>query len=212
MHRFGHDQIQTFCLICNFRSDRIRQISCALVDPEFNNFKRKKNLVFSSKIGMTNYSENLDKYLETLFPSEKIRNTLGQIVSDNGMRQLRIAETEKYPHVTFFFSGGREKHFIGEERIIVESPKVATYNLQPEMSAYEITSKITEVFETKKIDFVCLNFANPDMVGHTGDYKAIIKAVETVDNCLKVVDEKFNSDLIVNKYLEIYKSFLNPAK
>ena len=174
-------------VICfNFRTDRCREITHVLTQGEIKDFGMKPlNLHFTT---FTRYDDSF-KNINVIYEKKPIKNTLGEVLEKNKKTQLRIAETEKYPHVTFFFSGGREKPFIGEERIIVESPKIATYNLQPEMSAYEITSKITEVFGTKEIDFVCLNFANPDMVGHTGDYKAIIKAVETVDNCLKVVVE-----------------------
>ncbi len=120
---------------------------------------------------------------------DNMDNTLGEILSKNGKQQIRIAETEKYPHVTFFFNGGREKPFIGEKRILCPSPKVATYDLQPEMSAYEIRDAIMPEIQKETADFICLNFANPDMVGHTGDYNAIVKAVETVDSCAKQVVE-----------------------
>jgi 2,3-bisphosphoglycerate-independent phosphoglycerate mutase len=124
-----------------------------------------------------------------IFEKDNLSMTLGEVLSKEGKSQVRIAETEKYPHVTFFFSGGRETVFEGEDRIMVNSPKVATYDLQPEMSAFEVRDQIVHFIETKKPNFICLNFANPDMVGHTGVYSAIVKAVETVDACLKEVVE-----------------------
>jgi 2,3-bisphosphoglycerate-independent phosphoglycerate mutase len=124
-----------------------------------------------------------------IFEKDNLSMTLGEVLSKEGKSQVRIAETEKYPHVTFFFSGGRETVFEGEDRIMVNSPKVATYDLQPEMSAFEVRDKIVHFIETKKPNFICLNFANPDMVGHTGVYSAIVNAVETVDTCLKEVVE-----------------------
>jgi 2,3-bisphosphoglycerate-independent phosphoglycerate mutase len=119
-----------------------------------------------------------------VFTKDKIAKTIGEVVADHGLTQLRIAETEKYPHVTFFFSGGREAEFKGESRILIPSPKVATYDMQPEMSANEITEKVRNFIDSDKPDFICLNFANTDMVGHTGDFEAAIKAAETVDSCL----------------------------
>ena len=129
------------------------------------------------------------KGLHILFDKENVKKTIGEVVSEKGLKQLRIAETEKYAHVTFFFSGGREDVFEGEDRILVNSPKVATYDLQPEMSAYEVKDKVVTELNTKKYDFICLNFANGDMVGHTGIYDAIEKAVKTVDECLEGVVE-----------------------
>ena len=137
---------------------------------------------------MTNYDETY-KNVNVIYDKENIKNTLGEVLANNNKTQIRIAETEKYPHVTFFFSGGREAEFVGEKRLMVNSPKVATYDLQPEMSAPEVTSTIVTELEKGKTDFVCLNFANPDMVGHTGDYNAIKKAVEAVDNCTQQVVE-----------------------
>ena len=145
-------------------------------------------------------------------PRENIKNTLGEVLEQHNLSQIRIAETEKYPHVTFFFSGGREKEFVGEKRLMVNSPKVATYDLQPEMSAPEVTATIVAELEKGETDFVCLNFANPDMVGHTGDYNAIIKAVETVDSCTEqvvaaglkndyafiIIADHGNADFVVN--------------
>ncbi len=137
---------------------------------------------------LTNYDASY-RNVNVIYNKENIKNTLGEVLESNNKSQIRIAETEKYPHVTFFFSGGRETEFIGEKRLMVNSPKVATYDLQPEMSAPEVTATIIAELEKGETDFVCLNFANPDMVGHTGDYNAIKKAVETVDNCTKKVVE-----------------------
>ena len=138
---------------------------------------------------LTEYSEDHAKYLETVYTPEEIINTLGEVVSNAGLTQLRIAETEKYAHVTFFFNGGKETVFKGEERTLINSPKVATYDLQPEMSAYEVCDKLTEAIKSDKYDVIIINFANPDMVGHTGVEAAAIKAVEAVDECVgKAVD------------------------
>jgi len=139
-------------------------------------------------ITMTTYDETF-KNVKVVFTKDDLTETLGEVLERHGKTQVRIAETEKYPHVTFFFSGGREKEFVGERRLLVPSPKVATYDLQPEMSAEGIRDAICEDFDTNKPDFVCLNFANPDMVGHTGVFEAVVKAVETVDSCLQTVVE-----------------------
>ncbi len=171
--------------MANFRADRARQILDALTSNEFKNFDRKKTVTFSSLVGMVEYSEGLNKIMKAVFPSEVVSNTLGEIVSQKGMNQLRIAETEKYAHVTFFFNGGEEKVFAGEERIMVQSPKVATYDLKPEMSAFELTEKLVNAIESKKFDLMVCNYANGDMVGHTGIMSAAVKAVETLDACMK---------------------------
>ncbi len=171
-------------LFANFRADRIREIAGALLDPEFAGFKRAKRIAFAGALGLTEYSEELNPFLATLFPPDDLHDTFGEIVADAGMKQLRIAETEKYAHVTFFFNGGRETVFLGEERILVPSPKVATYDLQPEMSAPEVTDKVVSAIGSGRFDVVVLNYANTDMVGHTGYIDAAIKAVETVDRCL----------------------------
>lgn len=171
-------------LMANFRADRAREILTALIDPAFDGFARPRSPAFSAKIGMTSYSSALDPMLETIFPAQELSETMGEIVSNAGLKQLRIAETEKYAHVTFFFNGGEEKVFPGEERILIPSPKVATYDLQPEMSAPEVTDKLVEAIDAKRFDYIVVNFANTDMVGHTGDLKAAMKAVETVDTCL----------------------------
>jgi 2,3-bisphosphoglycerate-independent phosphoglycerate mutase len=171
-------------LFANFRADRIREIAGALVDPDFAGFARDRRIAFAAALGLTEYSEELNRFLATLFPPEDLGDTFGEIVSRAGMTQLRIAETEKYAHVTFFFNGGRETVFPGEERILIPSPKVATYDLQPEMSAPEMTDKVIAAIRSDRFDVVVLNYANTDMVGHTGDLAAAIKAVETVDACL----------------------------
>jgi 2,3-bisphosphoglycerate-independent phosphoglycerate mutase len=168
----------------NFRADRVREIATALVDPDFSGFDREKHVSFAAALGLVEYSTELNRFLATLFPPEDLGDTFGEIVSKAGMTQLRIAETEKYAHVTFFFNGGRETVFPGEDRILVPSPKVATYDKQPEMSAPEVTDKVVEAIGSGRFDVVVLNYANTDMVGHTGDLDAATKAVETVDSCL----------------------------
>jgi 2,3-bisphosphoglycerate-independent phosphoglycerate mutase len=171
-------------LFANFRADRIREIAGALVDTNFSGFARDKPALFAAALGLTEYSEELNPFLATLFPPEDLSNTFGELISSAGMKQLRIAETEKYAHVTFFFNGGREATFPGEERILVPSPKVATYDLEPEMSAPEVTDKVVAAIGSARFDVVVINYANTDMVGHTGHLDAAIKAVETVDRCL----------------------------
>ncbi len=171
-------------LIANFRADRVREIAAALVDPDFSGFGRAKRVNFASALGLVEYSAELNNFLATLFPPENLNDTFGEVVSNAGLTQLRIAETEKYAHVTFFFNGGREMVFPGEERILVPSPKVATYDQQPEMSALEVTDKVVEAIAAHRFDVIVLNYANADMVGHTGRLDAAIKAVETIDRCL----------------------------
>lgn len=171
-------------LSINFRSDRMREILAALLIPGFDGFARKRVVRISAAAGMASYGEALDPYCGTLFPRQELAMGLGETVAKAGRTQVRMAETEKYPHVTFFFSGGREEPYPGEDRILVASPKVATYDLQPEMSAPELTDKAVAAIESGKYDLVVLNFANPDMVGHTGSLEAAIKAVETVDTGL----------------------------
>ncbi|MGF1594200.1 MAG: 2,3-bisphosphoglycerate-independent phosphoglycerate mutase [Kiloniellaceae bacterium] len=170
--------------MANFRADRAREILTALLDPGFDGFERQQRPGFAAAVGMVEYSGELNAFLATLFPPEDLRETLGEVVAEAGKRQLRIAETEKYAHVTFFFNGGREEVFDGEERILVPSPDVATYDLKPEMSAPEVTDKLVAAIESGKFDLVVCNYANGDMVGHTGDLAAAIKAVETVDTCV----------------------------
>lgn len=170
----------------NFRTDRPREISIALTQKDFPEFDMKKlNLHYYT---MTNYDAKF-KNVHVLFEKDNLHYTLGEVLSKVDRTQVRIAETEKYPHVTFFFNGGREEPFPLESRILVNSPKVATYDLQPEMSAIEVKDKIIDCIKKEQPNFICLNFANPDMVGHTGVYEAIVKAVETVDKCLKEVVE-----------------------
>jgi 2,3-bisphosphoglycerate-independent phosphoglycerate mutase len=169
-------------ILCfNFRADRVREILAAMLDPDFSAFSRKRVIRFAAAVGMTEYSEALDKLMEAIFPPQQLANVLGEVVANAGRTQLRMAETEKYPHVTYFLNGGREEQYSGEDRIMVPSPKVATYDLQPEMSAPELTDKAVAAIGSGKYDLVVLNYANPDMVGHTGSLPAAIKAVETVD-------------------------------
>ena len=176
----------------NFRTDRCRQITTALTQKDIPELKMKRlNLHFTT---MTNY-DNSYKNINVIYNNKNISNTLGEVLQKNNKTQIRISETEKYPHVTFFFSGGREMEFLGEKRIMINSPMVATYDLKPEMSAKEVTSNVVKELEKGDTDFICLNFANPDMVGHTGNYNAIKKAVETVDYCTeKVVKEGLKND------------------
>ena len=171
-------------LCFNFRADRVREILAAMLDPEFSGFPRKRQVRFAAAVGMAQYSDALDKLMATIFPPQTFANILGEVVEAAGRTQLRMAETEKYPHVTYFLNGGREQPYTGEDRIMVPSPKVATYDLQPEMSAPELTAKAVAAIKSGKYDLIVLNFANPDMVGHTGSLPAAIKAVETVDHSL----------------------------
>jgi 2,3-bisphosphoglycerate-independent phosphoglycerate mutase len=171
-------------IMANFRADRVRQILSALLEPEFGGFARGRVVRFAAALGMTEYSEALSQRLNTLFPALALDQTLGSLVAEAGLTQLRIAETEKYAHVTFFFNGGEERVSKGEERIMVPSPKVATYDLKPEMSAPEVTDKLVQAIESGRFDFIVVNYANTDMVGHTGDLRAAIEAVEAVDACL----------------------------
>ena len=168
-------------LCFNFRADRVREILAAMLDPAFAGFPRKRIVRFAAAVGMTQYSDELDKLMASIFPPQSFPNILGEVVANAQRTQLRMAETEKYPHVTYFLNGGREAPYTGEDRIMVPSPKVATYDLQPEMSAPELTAKAVEAINSSRYDMIVLNFANPDMVGHTGSLPAAIKAVETVD-------------------------------
>ncbi|MDO6744420.1 2,3-bisphosphoglycerate-independent phosphoglycerate mutase [Tenacibaculum soleae] len=168
----------------NFRTDRGRELTEALSQKDFPEFNMKKVPLYF--VTMTNYDETF-KNINVIYNSNNIENTLGEVLETAGKTQIRIAETEKYPHVTFFFSGGREQEFNGEKRLLCPSPKVATYDLQPEMSAFEIRDAIVPELKEGAVDFVCLNFANGDMVGHTGVFEAAVKACETVDNCVKDV-------------------------
>ena len=197
-------------LCFNFRTDRGRQITRALTQENFpDQGMRALSLDYYT---LTEYDETF-KIAGVIFENQNLTDTLGEVLSGAGKTQLRAAETEKYPHVTFFFSGGREEPFLGEERIMAASPKVATYDLQPEMSAHELTQNAIAFLEEKQPDFICLNFANPDMVGHTGVFNAIVKACETVDDCLRrlvevglkhqyhflIIADHGNADMAVNE-------------
>lgn len=178
----------------NFRPDRAIQISCAYTRDDFNDFlrgeNRPKNLNY---VTMTKYSDMVNGQIA--YAPENLENTIGEVLSDNGLKQLRIAETEKYPHVTFFMSGGREQEFPGEKRVLINSPKVATYDLQPEMSAYEVTDALLAELEAGEVNGIILNFANPDMVGHSGMLQPTIDAIEAVDECLgKIIDKILELD------------------
>lgn len=194
----------------NFRTDRGRQITQVLTQQDFPEFGMKK--LGLNYVTLTNYDDTFEG-VKVVYDEEVLKNTMGEILERHGKKQIRIAETEKYPHVTFFFSGGREKEFVGEKRILCPSPKdVATYDLKPEMSAYEITESIIPEIENQTADFICLNFANTDMVGHTGVFEAAVKAAETVDNCVSriikatlendyaviILADHGNSDVMVN--------------
>ena len=182
----------------NYRTDRAREITRALVDKDFNEFEVNKDLNLFY-VCMTTYDETMPNVV-VAFKQEDLKNTFGEYVSNQGLKQLRIAETEKYAHVTFFFNGGKEDQYEGEDRILVPSPKVETYDMKPEMSAYEVTDKLLDAINSKEYDCIILNYANPDMVGHTGNLEASIKAVETIDECVgKVVEavEAQNGVLII---------------
>ena len=181
-----HDSVIFF----NFRPDRAREITRTLVDNNFNEFDTRKDLDLCF-VCMTPYDETLEN-VEIAFKKEPLKNTFGEYISKHGLTQLRIAETEKYAHVTFFFNGGEEKQYPGEDRILVPSPKVETYDMKPEMSAVEVTDKVVDAINSKKYNCIILNYANPDMVGHTGNLDAAIKAVETIDTCVGRVLEAVN--------------------
>src|SRR6476620_1496705 len=171
-------------LCFNFRADRVREILAAILDPAFDKFPRRRAVHVAAAVGMKPYSEQLDTMMASIFPAQTLPNILGDVVAAAGRAQLRMAETEKYPHVTYFLNGGREEPYPREDRIMVPSPKVATYDLKPEMSAPELTDKAVEAIGSGQYDLIILNYANPDMVGHTGSLPAAIKAVETVDKAL----------------------------
>jgi len=197
-------------LCFNFRTDRGRQITQVLTQKDFPEHDMHK--LSLKYLTLTKYDDTFQD-IAVLFEKDKLKNTLGEWLSKHGKKQIRIAETEKYPHVTFFFSGGREEPFQGEQRILCPSPKVATYDLKPEMSACEIRDRIVEELKKEEVDFVCLNFANPDMVGHTGVFEAAVKACETVDSCTKdvmetalshgysslIIADHGNSDMMINE-------------
>lgn len=171
-------------LMANFRADRAREILYALADDKFEGFVRNKIIHFSIHVGMAEYSVDHNRFMQTIFAPEALHNIYGGIIANHNMTQLRIAETEKYAHVTFFFNGGEERMFKGEDRILINSPKVATYDLKPEMSIYEVTEKLVEAIKSQKYDTIICNYANGDMVGHTGIMSAALKAVAAVDECL----------------------------
>ncbi len=166
----------------NYRADRAREITQAFVEPEFSGFERQVAPKLAGFVTLTQYSEAFD--VPVLFPPNELRNVFGEVIANHGLRQLRLAETEKYAHVTFFFNGGREAPFANEDRILVPSPKVATYDLQPEMSADEVTDRLIESIQGKQYDVIICNLANADMVGHTGIYAAAVRAIETIDRNL----------------------------
>jgi len=181
----------------NFRPDRAREITRSLVDKEFSGFERKYFPLYY--VCFTNYDDTIEN-VNIAFKKSEIKNTFGEIVANNNLTQLRIAETEKYAHVTFFFNGGEEKQYKGEDRILVPSPKVETYDLKPEMSAVEVTDKVVEAIKSKKYDTIILNYANPDMVGHTGNLEAAITAIETIDVCVgRVIEaiEEVNGTVLI---------------
>ncbi|MFC2124433.1 2,3-bisphosphoglycerate-independent phosphoglycerate mutase [Bacteroidota bacterium] len=193
----------------NFRTDRLREITIALTQQDFPDYEMKTIPLYY--VTMARYDDTF-KDVKVLYEKENLTNTLGEMLEKSGKKQIRIAETEKYPHVTFFFSGGREEEFVGEKRILCPSPKVATYDLKPEMSAFDVRDKIIPELDTQETDFVCLNFANADMVGHTGIFEAAVKACETVDQCVRdvvttalkngyttiIIADHGNSDFMIN--------------
>jgi 2,3-bisphosphoglycerate-independent phosphoglycerate mutase len=185
-HLQGYEGIQEgdAIFMVNFRADRVRQLLTAMLIKDFSGFNRSWIPQLSATLGMAEYSEELTPYIPALFKKEEVRNTLGEVVSSHNLKQLRIAETEKYAHVTFFFNGGREELFPQEDRILIPSPKVRTYDLQPEMSAFELTDRVIQAIQEQAYDLIVMNYANTDMVGHTGIPEAILKAVEAVDTCL----------------------------
>ena len=175
----------------NFRPDRAREITRAIVDEEFDGFERE--YFKTNFVTFTNYDETI-KNVSVAFKKDEIKNTFGEIISKHGMTQLRIAETEKYAHVTFFFNGGEEKQYEGEDRILIPSPKVETYDMKPEMSAFEVTENVLNAIHSRKYDSIILNFANPDMVGHTGNIEAVIKALESLDGCVEKIVEAIEEE------------------
>ncbi|MDH5488628.1 MAG: 2,3-bisphosphoglycerate-independent phosphoglycerate mutase [Rhodospirillaceae bacterium] len=176
-------------LMANFRSDRAREILDALADPDFSEFERSKTINFASLLGMVDYSDNTKKFFSSLFQPIELNDILPEVVANAGMKQLHVAETEKYAHVTFFFNGGREIPLKGEKRILVPSPNVATYDQKPEMSAFEVTDKLVAAIDSAEYDFIIVNYANGDMVGHTGVMDAAVKAVETLDQCIAKLEK-----------------------
>ena len=188
---FGAIQDGDSVVFMNFRADRARQLTAALTDPKFNGFSRARTPTLARFVMLTRYSDDLatQDISQVAFLPTSLDNTLGEYLQKLGKTQLRIAETEKYAHVTFFFSGGREAEYSGETRILVPSPDVATYDLKPEMSAYEVTEQLKAAIESGKYDVLVVNYANGDMVGHTGVFDAAVKAVETLDHCVHTISE-----------------------
>lgn len=181
-------------IITNYRSDRVRQFLTSIYDERFGNFTRKHAITFAESLGMVEYSRTLSKHMNSIFNQQEIKNTLGEVISNNGLNQLRVAETEKYAHVTYFFNGTKEKSFSREDRVLVPSPRVKTYDLCPEMACFEVTKKIIENLGRKKYSFILSNYANTDMVGHTGSMEATIKAVEAVDYCIERIYKACNEN------------------
>lgn len=182
----------------NFRADRGRELSYAFTDAAFTGFVRKVVPKLTAYVTLTEYASDLN--VKVVYPPQDLTNVFGEVISNHGLKQLRIAETEKYAHVTYFINGGREEPFPNEDRILIPSPKVATYDLQPEMNAPEVTKRLLEVLRDQTYDVIICNYANPDMVGHTGIFDATVKAVETVDNCLgQIISElkKIGGEMIV---------------
>ncbi|SFH52579.1 phosphoglycerate mutase [Tindallia magadiensis] len=173
----------------NFRPDRARQMTRAFMDEDFPHFERDQNPIGLCYVTMTQYDQTI-KGVKIAFLPQQLRNTLGEVLSQNGKKQLRIAETEKYAHVTYFFNGGIEKPYEGEDRILIQSPKVSTYDLKPEMSASEVTQELLQYLDSNDADFIVVNYANPDMVGHTGIMEAVVKSLETVDECVGMIVKK----------------------
>ena len=172
-------------IMINFRADRVRELLTAILDPKFKEFAKDSNTpILLNNLGMTEYSTELSNFMNSIFVKENIKDTLGEVISKANLKQLRLAETEKYPHVTFFFNGGEEIVYPGETRIMIPSPKISTYDLKPEMSAKKVETELISSIKNKTYDLIIVNFANPDMVGHTGDLNAAIKAVETVDTAI----------------------------
>lgn len=188
----GFDAMQSGdgLLMANFRADRAREIISALLDPGFADFPVHTRPTFAATLGMVEYSESISRILPSLFPPLQVTKCLGEVISHAGLKQLRLAETEKYAHVTFFMNAGREAPFPGEVRQLIPSPAVATYDLQPEMSAREVTNALITALNRDDPDVIVVNFANPDMVGHTGDFEAAVKAVETIDGCIGDIVKK----------------------
>jgi 2,3-bisphosphoglycerate-independent phosphoglycerate mutase len=185
-------------IFANYRSDRARQITRAFIQPDFDGFQRQRTPKLGRFVSLTEYNKEFD--IPVAYPPERLKNGFGEYIAKKGLRQLRIAETEKYAHVTFFFNGGEEQPFEGEDRILVPSPNVATYDLKPEMSAPELTDKLVEAIASDKYDAIICNYANPDMVGHTGSFDATVKAIEALDTCLGRVVEairKQNGELLI---------------